>query len=119
MAKLLFKLNSVPDDEANEIRALLESANIDFYETSPGNWGLSFAAIWLNQEQQFEEAKQLIDKYQFERYMRVRQELAELKEANQNITYWLAFKRSPFKIIAVMIFVCAIFYFSVIPFFPA
>ena len=34
MAKLLFKLNSVPDDEAEEIRALLAEAEINFYETT-------------------------------------------------------------------------------------
>ena len=39
MATLLFRLRHVPDDEADDVRALLEENGIDFYETTPGNWG--------------------------------------------------------------------------------
>ena len=39
MAKILFRLNGVSDDEANDVRELLSNNAIDFYETSPGNWG--------------------------------------------------------------------------------
>jgi hypothetical protein len=31
MAKLLFRMRHVPDDEAQEVRALLEQNNIDFF----------------------------------------------------------------------------------------
>jgi len=47
MSKILFRLNGVSDDEAEEVRELLASNNIDFYETSPGNWGVSMPAIGL------------------------------------------------------------------------
>ena len=43
----LFSLRGVPDDEADEIRALLAQHAIDYYETPPGNWGVSMPAIWL------------------------------------------------------------------------
>jgi len=117
MAKLLFKLNSVPDDEAEEIRALLEEAEIIFYETTSGIWGLSFAAIWLKDELQFEQASELIKNYQSERYTRIREHHLQLKESGENLTRWQAFKQSPIKIPLVIIFVAVLLYFSTVPFF--
>jgi len=117
MAKLLFKLNSVPEDEAEEVRLLLEQAEVDYYETSSGNWGLSFAAIWLKNEAQFEQASSLIDQYQSERYTRISQHHQSLKDSGDNLTYWQAFKQSPIKIPLAIIFVAVLFYFSTAPFF--
>lgn len=67
MAKLLFHLNGVEDGEANDVRLLLNDANIEFYETDSGRWRLSIAAIWLSNEQDFERARQLINNYQQQR----------------------------------------------------
>ena len=41
MSKLLFRLRNVPDDEAEEVRQLLEEHGIETYETDAGNWGIS------------------------------------------------------------------------------
>ena len=65
MAKILFRLNGVPDDETNDVRELLTNNAIDFYETSSGNWGVSMPAIWLSDDDQFEKAKALLDAYQY------------------------------------------------------
>ncbi|TQV89709.1 DUF6164 family protein [Aliikangiella coralliicola] len=118
MAKLLFKLNSVPEDEADEIRLLLDESEINYYETSSGNWGLSFAAIWLNDEQQYEQAKQLIDQYQKERYQRVSEQRQAQRDAGEHTTLWQALKQSPIRFSAVIVFVSVVLYFSIIPFFP-
>ena len=47
MAKLLFNLRNVPDDEADEVRDLLTAHGVDWYETRPGNWGISTGALGL------------------------------------------------------------------------
>ena len=60
----VFRLRNVPDDEAEEIRNLLKHNHIDFYETPAGNWGISMPAIWLNDDDQLERAKELIKEYQ-------------------------------------------------------
>jgi len=117
MAKLLFKLNTVPDDEADEVRDLLEQSKIDFYETSSGNWGLSFAAIWLKDDSQLTQAKSLIEQYQADRFSRMSEHHQMLKDSGQNLTRWQAFKQSPIKIVLAIIFVTALFYFSTVPFF--
>ncbi|MEE3087569.1 MAG: DUF6164 family protein, partial [Pseudomonadota bacterium] len=41
MAKLLFRMRDVPDDEAEEVRELLTQNKITFFETFAGNWGIS------------------------------------------------------------------------------
>ena len=61
MAKIIFRLNGVPDDEARDVRELLANHAIDFYETSAGNWGVSMPAIWLKDDGQFEQARALLD----------------------------------------------------------
>ena len=66
MSVLLFRLTNVSEDEAENIRNLLTNKNIDYYETPPGNWGISMPAIWLNDDDQFDKAKRLIDEYQTE-----------------------------------------------------
>ena len=38
MAKLLFKLNGVSEEEANEIRELLDEHDVDYYERHSGRW---------------------------------------------------------------------------------
>ena len=53
MPELLFKLRNVPDDEAEEVRQLLNDHEINFYETRAGGWGISMPGIWLPDDRQF------------------------------------------------------------------
>ena len=41
MSKMLLNLRNVPDDESDEVRAMLESSGIAWYETRPNRWGFS------------------------------------------------------------------------------
>ena len=117
MAALLFKLNNVPDDEADEIRELLDAEGVDYYETSAGNWGLSFAAIWLKDESKLVESKAILDEYQQKRYDRVVEHRDQLRASGQDLTWWQGIKLHPIKFIAVTIFISVILYLSVAPFF--
>ncbi|OQK18486.1 hypothetical protein AU255_11920 [Methyloprofundus sedimenti] len=87
MALLLFSLRHVPDDEAADIRELLEENQIDFYETNAGNWGISMPAIWLRDKQQHEYARQLIDEYQQERCKVIQAEYARFKQTGEANTF--------------------------------
>ena len=40
MSALLLNLHDVPDDEADDLRDLLERHNIAVYETKPSPWGV-------------------------------------------------------------------------------
>ena len=64
MARQLLKLRHVPEDERAEICELLETHDIAFYETSAGNWGISLPALWLVHDEQYEQARALLDSLQ-------------------------------------------------------
>ncbi len=74
MPTLLFNLRHVPEDEADDVRALLEQHGFETYETQPSPFGISAGAIWLKDSTQRDPAKRVIDAYQAERAQRVREE---------------------------------------------
>lgn len=116
MAIKLFKLNGVPDDEADEVRQLLLDHEIDFYESSAGNWGISAAAIWLRDEQQFQHARALIDDYQESRLVRARSEYAQLKKSGRSRTVFDLIRENPLRFLVYLAFIVMIVYFSTKPF---
>ncbi|MDT8428679.1 MAG: DUF6164 family protein [Pseudomonadales bacterium] len=117
MAKLLFRLKNVPEDEAAEVRALLVEHDIPFYETDPGNWGISMPALWINEESRWQEAKALIEAYQTERSKRVRDEYQDLKSKGQVPGFGNALRRNPVQFISYSLLIVAILYISISTFF--
>lgn len=67
MAQLVFRLKNVPEQEAEDIRELLNEHGIEFYETSAGRWQISMAGIWVRDKAQAAQAKQLIAEDQAQR----------------------------------------------------
>ena len=72
MTTLLLNLRQVPDDEAEEVRTLLNEQQIPFYETTPSLWGISSGGIWLTNPTDRERAKALMEDYQQQRTRRER-----------------------------------------------
>jgi hypothetical protein len=112
----LFSLRGVPDDEAEEIRALLADSEIDFYETSAGNWGISNPGIWLRDEEQLHQAKALIKRYQEKRAVQQREIYEQLKREGKQRTFLTVFIEDPLKVIAYIAIAGLILYFSSKPF---
>ncbi len=110
MAKLLFRLHNVADDEADEVRDLLRTQQIDFYETDAGRWGISVAALWLVDETRLEEAQRLIDDYQAERSTRLAAEHHLSESLGERL------RRQPLTILAYLLLVALVLYFSLMPF---
>lgn len=117
MSKLLFRLRQVPDDEAEEVRELLEAHGIEVYETSPGNWGISMPALWLQDESRYDEARALLDQYQAERVERVRQAYEEDLREGRAESLSSSFRRQPLRFIFFVGLICAVLYISVSSFF--
>ena len=115
MAVKLFTMNGVPDDEAEEVRELLASNGIDFYETSAGNWGISVAAIWLRDESQHPQARLLIEEYQRERLARAREEYAQLQQEGKRRTTIDVIRENPVRFIVYLAMIAAVVYFSTKP----
>lgn len=112
----LFNLRGVPDDEAEDIRSLLSANDIEFYETSPGNWGISAPGIWLTKSEQLQPAKALIETYQTERAEQQRSLYDQLKHEGKHRTFWMLLQEEPLKIVAYIGIVLMILYFSIKPF---
>lgn len=112
MSVLIFKLNGVSEQEAEDVRLLLEDHALEYYESSAGRWGLSVAALWLKNADQKALARQLIDDYQSARVERIH---AELSEGDiQSIMARL--KEAPLQMTAIMVVILLILYVSVAPF---
>jgi len=73
----LMNLRHVPDDEAEEIRALFDAHEVAYYETPPSRWGISMGGFWVHDDDEAARARALLDEYQRQRYETQRQAYEE------------------------------------------
>lgn len=99
MPKQLLNLRNVPDDEAQEVRALLDEHGIPYYETPPSRWGISMGGIWIRSSENYSRARALMDDYQAERARRVRAEYDERKRQGEVETFVTVLWRRPAQVI--------------------
>jgi len=116
MAKILFRLRQVPDEEADEVRDLLDQHAIDWYETAAGKFLISFPAIWLRDESQEDKAKALLEDYQQQRLVKVRAEYAALEAKGEQETLLQRVVSRPGPVLLALLAVCFILYISIKPF---
>ena len=95
MAKLLLNMRLATDDEAAEIRELLDQHGVDWYETTPGFWGISAGGIWLRDLDRAVEVKALLDRYQQARVIRIRAEAAQAQRDGTAPTFMDALRADP------------------------
>lgn len=117
MARLLFRLRHVPDDEADDVRQLLTDNDLAFYETSAGNWGISMPGLWLHNDSDFEKANALLQNYQAERQSRMRQAYRDAKAAGTAETQWQRLRAEPVKVLLCLGAAILLLYISVTLFF--
>lgn len=113
MAQLVFRLKNVPDEEADEIRALLNEHEIEFYETSAGRWQISMAGIWVRDKEQAQRAKVLIAEDQSLRAARA-QQITPRDWIAGFLTYA---RQNPVEFIFTLVAVLLVLSLSVIPFY--
>ena len=117
MAKLLFRLRHVPDDEATEVRELLTAHNISFYETSAGNWGISMPGLWLHHDADYPQARSLLDEYQAQRRQRRRAQYEADRAAGTADTVFTLLRREPARVIAYLFIIVAVAAISILIFY--
>ena len=115
MAKLLFRLNHVPDTEADAVRNLLVEHNVEFYETHAGRWGFSVAAIWLKNDKKFAQARQLIDAFQAEYQHQSRAQFEQDKAAGRIPTFWQLLRSKPILYISCIGLIVMILLLTLMP----
>ena len=116
MAIRIFNLRGVPDDEADEIRALLSEQEIDFYETPAGSWGMSMPSLWLKDESQSVQARQLLEDYQRQRQQQVQADYERLKQQGGQRRVFDMIREEPIRYLLYLIIIAVVIYFSVSPF---
>lgn len=116
MSALLFKLRNVPEDEADDIRQLLSENNIDIYETNAGNWGISMPALWVQNEQQLQQAKNLINEYQIKRSTEARQHYNDSLATGNAPGLFEKFMQRPFASTGIILFCLFVLYAMISPF---
>ncbi len=116
MSVMLFKLRGVEEDEADDLRQALEQDGIDFYETPADRWGVSMPAIWLKDESQLQQAREVVERCQEQRSVRLRQEYESLRKAGMHETFFRRLKNRPLVVLLYMIILGIVLYFFTMPF---
>lgn len=113
MPTLLFSLRGVPDDESFEIKALLSEHEIDYYETSAGNWGISMPALWLKSTEDLEKAQKLLNEYHHQRSATQRANYEELKKQRKNTSFIDICTKKPVRLLIYLAAIAFILYLYV------
>jgi hypothetical protein len=113
MTRLLFSLRGVPEDEAEDVRELLDENNIDYYETNAGNWGISMPGLWINNEDDWLEARKMLSIYQENRYKQQRTYYQQLKKEGKHKRLIDALKQKPAQFLFYVGFIVLIIYISI------
>jgi len=116
VARLLLNLRGVPDDEADEIRALLKSREIAFFETPPSRWGISAGGIWIRDRDDVARAERLIAEYQTERMTKARAEYRAALRQGTARTLWDSIREDPLRAIAALLGIAFIIAVLALPF---
>ncbi|GAB3726339.1 DUF6164 family protein [Luteimonas pelagia] len=103
MSRLLLNLRHVPDDEADDVRAMLDEHGIAFYETTPSIWGISAGGIFITDDTDIDRAKRLMADYQDKRRTRVRAEYAAAREAGTAETFWTVLRDEPLRVVLTLL----------------
>ena len=103
MSRLLLNLRNVPDDEADDVRAMLDAKQIAFYETTPSPWGISAGGIWVTEDADFADAKRAFDDYEQQRSVRVRAEYAAAKRAGTAETFISVLREDPLRVVMILL----------------
>lgn len=108
MSKLLLNLRMVLEDEIDDVRALLDAHRIDYYETQPSRWGISYGGIWVTHDQDVAQAKALMADYQAQRRVRVREERAATVRDGTADTFASVLRREPVRVVLTIFAILAL-----------
>lgn len=116
MGQLLFKLHQVPEDEAQEVRQLLDEQGFVTYETQAGFWGLGVAAIWLSDPTELPRAKAALRDYQARRLAQQKALREEREAAGNQPRFWQRAAQTPVRFVAMVLAIGVILTLSILPF---
>src|SRR5690606_2866782 len=95
MARRVFPLGNVLEDEASEERDLLDQDGFGWYETDAGTLGLSAPGLWLRGAGEYPRARALLDEYQLQRRSRVQAEALERQQRGEGESFMQLLRTRP------------------------
>lgn len=116
MSRIVFKLAGVEEDEANDVRDLLDQLDLAYYETDGGRWRIGVQAIWVIHSEDFERARQAIDEYQTVRSQRFHQEREQNDSCHWLIGFWRRCIESPLHVFMSVLSIAIVLGVTLIPF---
>ncbi|OEY66175.1 DUF6164 family protein [Marinobacter sp. X15-166B] len=112
----LMNLRHVPEDEAEEIRALLHEHQVPFYETPPSRWGISMGGFWVHDDEQARRARALLVRYQEQRVAQQRELYAQELAAGRIAGFWRRLRHRPVSTLAVCLAILVMVLVTLLPF---
>lgn len=112
----LMNLRNVPDDEADEIRALFDEHDVRYYETPPSRWGISMGGFWVHDNAEAARAKALLKDYQQQRFETQRRAYEEHLARGEVGGVWSMLRRRPARTLAACLAILVIMGMSLLPF---
>lgn len=116
MPTLLLKLRNVPEDEYEEVCALLNEYDIHFYETKVGFWGIGMAGLWLRDNQQLAQAQQLLSEYMAKRQVQAKEAYENSIREGTNRTLLSTFKQQPVTFLLYLLALVVVLGLTIWPF---
>ncbi|MCQ4163758.1 DUF6164 family protein [Tahibacter harae] len=117
MPTLLLNLRHVPEDEADEVRRLLQEQSIGFFETPPSRWGVSAGSIWLSDESQAVQALDALRYYQQQRRDSSRAAYEAARRDGSGATLWSELRARPLRLLAALLAAAALVALCALPYF--
>lgn len=111
----LMNLRNVPDDEADDIRALFEEHDVRYYETPPSRWGISMGGFWVHDDDEAARARALLNDYQAQRLETQRRDY-EIRCERGETGLWYQFRQRPVTFLAAIIAIAVILGLTLLPF---
>ncbi len=117
MSILLLNLRDVPDDEADDVRALLAANAIEFFETRPSRWGVSAGTIWIRDDAAASGALRLMADYQARRREHARSERAAAHRDGRAMTLWSNLREQPLRVALALVSIAFVLALLALPIF--
>lgn len=116
MPHFLMNLRHVPDDEADEIRALFDSNDVSYYETPQSRWLISMGGFWTHDAEEAERARALLQDYQQSRFQTQRARYEKDREAGELLSFRQRLLRRPVTVLAMLLAMAVILGFALAPY---
>ncbi len=116
MAKLLINIRGATEEEVIGMEAALEAQRIPCYRTEAGRWRLGVEALWVTRDQDYEEARRLVDEFQKAFSRERRQYWHDLQARGQAPTFFQHLFANPLKVGLALVGIAAVAALSLLPF---